>query len=205
MRCRHPPQHSSALHGAERPEWPMSTRPAPQPEAEASSASSAAQPARQEPAGSADAEASSASSAAEPAQQEPTGSALPPRHHRVNAVFGTDDPSMAPLQELLEQIGSQLLFGKVANIVASKTGCNDMAISPCIVDKLEVFLEIVEEMRSRHLRRHPSLTSDAVFSLEDMQDIHHEWMEDHENWMNLTMLGGGQLYKKSIKGQWGNQ
>ena len=175
-------QQSSALHGAEQLKLAMPTRRTHQPETEASSASSAAQPARQEPA----------------------SSALPPPHHRVNAIFGTDDTSMVPLQELLEEIGKQFLFGKVANIVASKTGCNDMAISPCIVDKLEVFLEIVEEMRSRHLRRHPSLTSDAVFSLEDMQDIHHEWMEDHENWMNLTMLGG-QLYKKSIKGQWGNQ
>ena len=35
-----PPQQSSPLHGAERPEWPMPTRPAPRPEAEASSASS---------------------------------------------------------------------------------------------------------------------------------------------------------------------
>ena len=56
--------------------WPMPTRPAPQPQAEASSASSAAHPARQEPA----------------------DCALPPRHHRVNTVFGTDDPSMAPLR-----------------------------------------------------------------------------------------------------------
>ena len=140
----------------------MPTRPAPQPEAEASSASSAAQPARQEPA----------------------GSALPPRHHRVNAVFGTDDPSMAPLQEVLEQIGSQFLFGKVASIVASSTGCYELATVPCIVEKLEAFLEIVEEQRSRHLRRHPSLTSDAVFSHEDMQEIHRAWEEDHESWMN---------------------
>ena len=81
-----PPQQSSALTGAERPEGPMPTRPAPRPEAEASSASSAAQP----------------------AQQEPAGSALPPRHHRVNAVFGTDDPSMAPLQEVLEQIAKDV-------------------------------------------------------------------------------------------------
>ena len=144
------------------PEWPMPTRPVPRPEAEASSASSAAQPARQEPA----------------------GSALPPRHHRVNAVFGTDDPSMAPLQEVLEQIGSQFLFGKVASIVASSTGCYELATVPCIVEKLEAFLEIVEEQRSRHLRRHPSLTSDAVFSHEDMQAIHRAWEEDHESWMN---------------------
>ena len=151
-----PPQQSSALTGAERPELPMPTRTAPRPEAEANSASSAAQPAQQEPAGSAlpprqeqssaltgaerpewpmptrpaprpEAEASAASSAAQPAQQEPAGNALPPRNHRVNAIFGTDDPSMAPLQEVLEQIGSQFLFGKVANIVASSTRCYELA------------------------------------------------------------------------------
>ncbi|CAK0895404.1 unnamed protein product [Prorocentrum cordatum] len=200
-----------------RPEWPMPTRPAPQPETEASSASSAAQPARQEPAGSAGppppqqpsalhnaerpewpmptrpatrpkAEASSASSAAQPARQKPADSALPPRHRRVNAVFGTDDPSMAPLQEVLEQIGTEFLFGKVANVVASSTGCYELATVPCIVDKLETFLEIVEEQRSRHLRRHPSLASDAVFSHEDMQEIHRAWMENHESWMNAETI-----------------
>ena len=129
-------------------------------------------------------EASSSRSAAQPARQEPAGSALPPRHHRVNAIFATDDPSMAPLQEVLEQIGSQFLFGKVASIVASSTGCYELATVPCIVEKLEAFLEIVEEQRSRHLRRHPSLTSDAVFSHEDMQEIHRAWMEDHKSWMN---------------------
>ena len=161
-----PPQQSSALTGAERPEGPMPTRPAPRPEAEASAASSAAQP----------------------AQQEPAGNALPPRNHRVNAIFGTDDPSMAPLQEVLEQIGTQFLFGKVAKIVASSTGCYDLASAPCIVEKLEAFLEIVAEQRSRHLRRHQSLTSDDVFSPEDMQNIHREWMEDHESWMNGETL-----------------
>ena len=100
-----PPQQCSALTGAERPEGPMPTRPEPRPEAEASSASSAAQP----------------------APQEPAGSALPPRHHRVNAVFGTDDPSMAPLQQVLEQIGNQFLSGKVGNIVASSTRCYELA------------------------------------------------------------------------------
>ena len=144
----------------------MPTRPAPRPEAEASAASSAAQP----------------------AQQEPAGNALPPRNHRVNAIFGTDDPSMAPLQEVLEQIGTQFLFGKVAKIVASSTGCYDLASAPCIVEKLEAFLEIVAEQRSRHLRRHQSLTSDDVFSPEDMQKIHREWMEDHESWMNGETL-----------------
>ena len=59
----------------------MAPRPAPQPKGEASSASSAAQPARQEPAGSAES----------------------PRHHCVNAVFGTTNPRMAPLQEVLEK------------------------------------------------------------------------------------------------------
>ena len=189
-----PPQQSFALHGAERPErpiaWPMSTRPA-LPPARPVSASSAVQGSEWRPtlrATRPEAAASSASSAAQPARQEPADSAQPPRHHRVNAVFGTDDPSMAPLQKVLEQIGTEFLFGKVANIVASSTGCYEVASVPCIVQKLESFLEIIEEQRSRHLGRHPSLLSDAVFTHEDMLEIHRTWMEDHESWMNAETI-----------------
>ena len=157
-----PSQQSFALRGAERPELPTPTRPTPQPDAEAGSESSVAQPARQKPA----------------------GSALPLRHHRVDAIFGTDDPSMAPLQEVLEEISSQFLFGKLANIVVSSTGCYELAIVPSILDKLEAFLEIVALQRSNHLRRQPTTTSDAVFSHDDMQQIHRAWIEDHESWMN---------------------
>ena len=152
----------------------MPTSPAPQPDAEASSESSAAQPARQEPA----------------------GSALPLRHHRVDAIFGTDDPSMAPLQEVLEQIGCQFLFGKVADIVVSSTGCYELAIAPSILDKLEAFLEIVAMQRSNHLRRNPTKTSDAVFSEDDMQEIHHTWMEDHESWMNSETIRNYNWYSQ---------
>ena len=42
----------------------------------------------------------------------------------------------------------------------------------------------MEEQRSRHLRRHPSLTSGAVSSSEDMQGIHRARMEEHESWMH---------------------
>ena len=219
-----PPQHSSALHGAERPDYPTATRPASQPAAKASSESSAAQPARQEPAGTAvppplqqssalreadpqedpmptrptprtDAEASSASSVAQPAQQEPASTKLPPRHHRVNAVFGTDNPNMEPLQDMLEQIGCQFLFGRVANIVASSTGCYELATVPCtFLDKLEAFLAIVDQKRSSHLRRHPSLTADAVFSPDDMAEIHRLWTEDHESWMNAATIGDYNWY-----------
>ena len=174
----------------------MSTRPA-LPPARPVSASSAVQGSEWRPtlrATRPEAAASSASSAAQPARQEPADSAQPPRHHRVNAVFGTDDPSMAPLQKVLEQIGTEFLFDKVANIVASSTGCYEVASVPCIVQKLESFLEIIEEQRSRHLSRHPALLSDAVFTHEDMLEIHRTWMEDHESWMNAETIGNYNWY-----------
>ena len=172
------PQQSSAVHGEERSGWRMPTRPAPEPEAEASSASSVAEPARQESA----------------------GRALPPRHDRVNAIFGTDDPSMAPLQEVLEQIGRQFLFDKVANIVASSTGCYELATGwlPCIVDKMEAFLEIVDNQRSKHLQRHPNLRFDAIFTCDHMKEVNRVWMEDHESWMNRDTLWN---YKWLIEGR----
>ena len=203
------PQHSSALRYAERPTCPMPTRATPRTEAEASSASSAAQPARQEPAGTAvppspqqssaprEAErperqmpgmAHAHTSVAQPAQQEPASSAPPPRHHRVNAIFGTDSPSMAPLQDMLEEIRCMFLWGKVAKIVTSSTGCYELATVSCIVDKLEAFLAIVDQQRSRHLHNNPRLTSDAVFSEVDMQTIFSAWEKDHDSWANEATI-----------------
>ena len=179
------PHQSSALDGAEQLELAMPTCPTDQSETEASSESSAAQPAQQEPAANAQAEARSASSPAQSASQEP--------HPRVNAIFGTDETRMEPLKELLEEIGKEFLQDKVRNILVSKTGCYDMARPLRIIDRLEAFLKIVEEMRARHLRNHPNLKFDEEFSLKDMQEIHHEWMEDHENWINLTVLRGSAL------------
>ena len=187
----------------------MPTRPTPRTEAEASSASSAAQPARQEPAGTAvppspqqssaprEAErperqmpgmAHAHTSVAQPAQQEPASSAPPPRHHRVNAIFGTDSPSMAPLQDMLEEIRCMFLWGKVAKIVTSSTGCYELATVSCIVDKLEAFLAIVDQQRSRHLHNNPRLTSDAVFSEVDMQTIFSAWEKDHDSWANEATI-----------------
>ena len=175
---------SGRMGDAQQPKWPMPTRPTPLLQPEVSSSSSAAQPAQQKPADS------TAPPILSPCSLPPglDVQRAEPKHHRVNTIFGADDPNIAPLQDLLEQIGSQFLFGKVANIVASTTGCYELATVPCIVQKLEAFLEIVEQQRSRHLRRHPSLTPDASFSDEDMQELHRLWMEDHENWMNEETL-----------------
>ena len=142
-----------------------------------------------------DAEASSASSVAQPAHQEPACTRLPPRHNLVNAVFGTDDPSMEPLQDMLEQIRCQFLFDQVAKIVASPTGCYELATAPCtFLDKLEAFLAIVNQQRTSHMLRHPSLTADAVFSRDDMKEINHLWTEDHESWMNAATIGDYNWY-----------
>ena len=67
--------------------------------------------------------------------------------------------------------------------MVSSTGMYEQAAVPCIADKLEVFLEIVEEQRTRHLRQHPELPLDAVFSDDHMTAIHNAWMEDTESWM----------------------
>jgi hypothetical protein len=127
-------------------------------------------------------------SVAQPAQQEPASSAPPPRHHRVNAIFGTDSPSMAPLQDMLEEIRCMFLWGKVAKIVTSSTGCYELATVSCIVDKLEAFLAIVDQQRSRHLHNNPRLTSDAVFSEVDMQTIFSAWEKDHDSWANEATI-----------------
>jgi hypothetical protein len=101
------------------------------------------------------------SSAAQPAPQRPW--VLRPATPRVNEIFGTDDAAAGPLQELLEKISKDFLFGKVANIVATATGCYEVATSPHAVAKLEAFLQIVQEQRALHLRRHPDLAADVVF------------------------------------------
>ena len=44
---------------------------------------------------------------------------------------------MAPLQELLEKIAKEFLFGKLANIVATATWCYEAAASSNVLNKLE--------------------------------------------------------------------
>ena len=114
---------------------------------------------------------------------------------RVNAIFGSDASAAAALQEVLEKIGRDFLFGKVANIVASSDGCYEAATAPHITEKLEEFLQIVEEQRANHLRRSPGLDPDAIFTGSDMQDIHKEWMNDYGSWMNAETVEEYERYR----------
>ena len=111
-----------------------------------------------------------------------------PATPRVNAIFGSDASAEAALQELLEKIGRDFLFGKVANIAASSDGRFDAAAAPHIPEKLEEFLRVVEEQRANQLRRTPGLASDAIFTSFHMQEIHKEWMNDYGSWMNAETV-----------------
>ena len=103
---------------------------------------------------------------------------------RVNAIFGSDAPAAVALQQMLEKIGREFLFGKVANIIASEDGCYEAAITPHITEKLEYFLKIVEDQRAKHVRRTPGLDADAIFTSHDMEEIQKEWRKDYKSWMN---------------------
>ena len=121
-----------------------------------------------------------------------------PATPRVNAIFGSDASAEAALQEVLEKIGRDFLFGKVANIGASSDGCFEAAAAPHITEKLEEFLRVVEEQRANHLRRTPGLDSDAICTSFHMQEIQKEWMNDYESWMNAETV---QKYERLRNGR----
>ena len=83
------------------------------------------------------------------------------------------------MQDLLDNIAKEYLFGKVANIMATATGCYEAAMAPDFIEKLEALLEIIQEQRARHLRRHPHLATDTVFYGDTMNENHNEWMHDY--------------------------
>ncbi len=124
---------------------------------------------------------------------------LRPHTPRVNGIFLTDDDSAAPLQDLLENIAKEYLFGKVANIVATARGCYEAATAPDVIEKLEALLEIIQEQRARHLRRHPHLATDRVFDGDHMHEIHKEWMHDDRTWMNADTV---REYEWWLSGTW---
>ena len=126
------------------------------------------------------------SSAAQPA----TSSAVvyTPTTLRVNAIFGSDASAEAELQEVLEKIGRNFLFGKVANIAPSSDECFEAAAVPHITEKLEEFLRVVQEQRANHQRRNPGEDSDAVLTSIQMQQIHNEWINDYRSWMNVEKV-----------------
>ena len=126
------------------------------------------------------------SSAAQPATSSTV--VYTPATLRVNAIFGSDASAEAALQEVLEKIGRNFLFGKVANIAPSSDERFEAAAVPHITEKLEEFLRVVEEQRANHQRRTPGEDSDAVFTSFQMQQIHKEWMNDFTSWMNVETV-----------------
>ena len=132
--------------------------------------------------------AASSSSAAQPAQLAPL-----PLTPQIDAIFGSD--TAVELQDLLEKIAHEFWFDRLAHIVATSTGCYEAATPLPRLEKMEAFLEIIQEQRTSHLRRHPEMAADSVFSEEDMKEIHKTWMEDHESWMNADRL---QLYNEQL-------
>ena len=126
------------------------------------------------------------SSAAQPA----TSSAVvyTPTTLRVSDIFGGDAFAEAELHEVLEKIGRNFLFGKVANIAPSSDEGFEAAAVPHITEKLEEFLRVVQEQRANHQRRNPGEDSDAVLTSFQMQQIHNEWINDYKSWMNVEKI-----------------
>ena len=115
---------------------------------------------------------------------------------RVDAIFGCD--TAVELQDLLEKIAHEFWFNKLARIVATSTGCYEAATAMPRLEKMEAFLEIIQEQRALHLRRHPEMAADSVFGEPDMKEIHETWMKDYESWMNAAKL---RAYEEQLASQ----
>ena len=60
---------------------------------------------------------------------------------RVNAIFGSD--TAVELQDLLEKLVREFWYNKLANIVATTTGCYETASALPSLEKMEAFLQII--------------------------------------------------------------
>ena len=109
---------------------------------------------------------------------------LKARTPRVDAIFSSDASAEQALQQLLESISKDFLWGRVAKIVQTPNGCYEAAVAPDITEKLEEFLRVVEDQRAKHVRRHPHLRNDDVFKDNDMREIMTTWCNDITSWMN---------------------
>ena len=72
--------------------------------------------------------------------------------------------------------------------MATPSGCYELAQSINVIAELEMFLQVVEDQRTKHLQRNPALKHDAVFTASDMQEINKCWVDDHETWLNQKTL-----------------
>ena len=105
---------------------------------------------------------------------------------------------MAPLQDLLEKIGEEFLFGKLGNIVATETECYETAARTSnVLKKLEGFLQTIKDQRTAYLRRNPHLPTDAVLSQKQMEQLHNHWKLDYTSWMQSDKI---ELYEELLKG-----
>ena len=127
-------------------------------------------------------------SAAQPAAS--SNVVLRPATPRINAIFGNDASAEAALQEVLEKIRREFLFGKVAAVRPDVPRMARGSVVEAEVprQKLEEFLRVVEQQRANHPRRTPGLHSDEIFTNDDMQKIHSEWMNDYRSWMNAEKV-----------------
>ena len=103
---------------------------------------------------------------------------------RVLEIFGDDAEDSAPLQDLLEKIAKEFLYDKVSRMIVTPDGCDEAAASVNNLDKLEVYLQVIQDQRAKHLVRRPDLPPDAVFDSWDMEEIYKTWMDDYTSWMN---------------------
>ena len=81
----------------------------------------------------------------------------------VNLIFGSD--TTGELQDLLEKIAHEFIFDKVARIVAATHGCYEAAEPLPLLDKMEAFLQIIQEQRARHLQRRGDMAADTPTGL----------------------------------------
>ena len=87
-------------------------------------------------------------------------------------IFGSDAENSASLRDLLEQIAKEFLYNKVGRMIVTNDGCYEAAASVNNLDKLEVYLQVIQDQRAKHLVRRPDLPPDAVFDSWDMEEIY---------------------------------
>ena len=107
---------------------------------------------------------------------------------RVLEIFGSDAENTASLRDLLEKIAKEFLYDKVSRVIVTPDGCYEAAASVNNLDKLEMYLQVIQDQREKHLRRCPDLAPDAVFEKWDMEEIYKSWMEDYTSWMNAKNI-----------------
>ena len=106
----------------------------------------------------------------------------------VDRRYVIDDAETSSAEQPGMKFAHEFWFNKLARIVATSTGCYEAATALPRLEKMEAFLEIIQEQRALHLRRHPEMAADSVFSEAHMKEIHSTWMNDHHSWMKADKL-----------------